>query len=84
MGINELRGTAGAPVWLRNYYEQIVRDEADLARIRAYIERNPALVSRAPRLPSGLRWNIDPDKEGQDEHAAADNHDVPFPFRQRA
>jgi len=54
--INELRGTAGAPVWLRNYYEQIVRDEADLARIRAYIERNPARwFIRAPRLPAGLR-----------------------------
>jgi putative transposase len=56
VGINELRGTAGAPVWLRNYYKHIFRDEADLARIRAYIERNPAhWFSRAPRLPSGLR-----------------------------
>jgi REP element-mobilizing transposase RayT/membrane protease YdiL (CAAX protease family) len=28
--------------WQRNYYEHIVRDEADLARIRAYIQNNPA------------------------------------------
>lgn len=28
-------------LWQRNYYEHIVRDEADLARIRAYIEANP-------------------------------------------
>jgi REP element-mobilizing transposase RayT len=29
-------------LWQRNYYEHVVRDGADLARIRAYIERNPA------------------------------------------
>lgn len=40
--INQLRGTAGAPFWQRNYYEHIVRDSADLDRIRAYIECNPA------------------------------------------
>jgi putative transposase len=28
-------------LWLRNYYEHIIRYEADLARIRAYIEDNP-------------------------------------------
>ena len=28
-------------VWQRNYYEHIVRSEADLARIRAYIRNNP-------------------------------------------
>jgi hypothetical protein len=27
--INELRGTPGKPVWPRNYYEHIIRDEAD-------------------------------------------------------
>jgi REP element-mobilizing transposase RayT len=30
------------PVWQRNYYEHIVRDDRDLERIRAYIEANPA------------------------------------------
>jgi len=39
--INTLRGTAGVPVWQRNYWEHVVRDNADLARIRAYIRRNP-------------------------------------------
>lgn len=29
-------------LWQRNYYERIVRDEADLGRVRAYIEQNPA------------------------------------------
>lgn len=40
--VNELRRTPGAAVWQRNYYEHIVRDAADLARIRAYIRDNPA------------------------------------------
>ncbi|MGQ0604388.1 MAG: hypothetical protein ACT4QE_22125 [Anaerolineales bacterium] len=29
-------------LWQRNYYEHIVRDEADLTRIRDYIRYNPA------------------------------------------
>ncbi|NWJ48742.1 MAG: transposase [Chloroflexi bacterium] len=40
--INILRETPGASVWQRNYYEHVVRDEADLARIREYITNNPA------------------------------------------
>jgi REP element-mobilizing transposase RayT len=28
-------------IWQRNYYERIIRDEAELNRIRAYIENNP-------------------------------------------
>ncbi len=34
-------------LWQRNYYEHIVRDEADLNRLREYIETNP------------LRWALD-------------------------
>jgi REP element-mobilizing transposase RayT len=30
------------PIWQRNYYEHVVRDERDLERIRGYIEANPA------------------------------------------
>lgn len=39
--INAMRGTAGAPVWQRNYYEHVIRDDADLDRVRRYIEQNP-------------------------------------------
>jgi REP element-mobilizing transposase RayT len=39
--INQLRRTPGAPVWQRNYYERIVRDQAALERITAYILHNP-------------------------------------------
>jgi len=45
--INAARGTPGAAVWQRNYYERIVRDEIALERIRAYILANP------------LRWTLD-------------------------
>ncbi len=40
--INELRQSPRQPVWQRNYYEHVVRNEADLDRIRTYILNNPA------------------------------------------
>jgi putative transposase len=50
--INEQRGTPGATVWQRNYYEHIVRDEADLVRIQLYITANPACwVQEAELIP---------------------------------
>jgi len=39
--INKLRGRE-EPVWQRNYYEHVVRNDADLNRIRRYIADNPA------------------------------------------
>ncbi|PKN86592.1 MAG: transposase [Chloroflexi bacterium HGW-Chloroflexi-8] len=39
--INGLRHTPGAPVWLRNYYEHIIRSEKEFENIRSYIEDNP-------------------------------------------
>jgi REP element-mobilizing transposase RayT len=30
------------PIWQRNYYDHIVRNEADLDRIRTYVIHNPA------------------------------------------
>jgi putative transposase len=40
--INRLRDTPGADVRQRNFYEQVVRNRAELNRIRRYIRRNPA------------------------------------------
>jgi len=40
--INALRGAPVLPVWQRNYYEHIIRDEEGLQRIREYIAHNPA------------------------------------------
>lgn len=45
--INQLHGAPGTPVWQRNYYEHVIRDERALNRIRQYIRDNP------------MRWDLD-------------------------
>ncbi|MCI0527389.1 MAG: hypothetical protein L0Y56_08085 [Nitrospira sp.] len=53
---NEMRNTPGIPVWQRNYYEHIIRNEQDLSQIREYILNNP------------VKWELDelyPDKLGR-------------------
>ena len=40
--INEVRETPGQPVWQRSFYDHIIRNDADLERIRDYVEHNPA------------------------------------------
>lgn len=39
--INQWRKTPAMPVWQRNYYEHIIRNEDDLHQIREYIQSNP-------------------------------------------
>jgi putative transposase len=39
--INVMRGMFGVPVWQRNYYDYIIRNDANLQRIRDYILTNP-------------------------------------------
>jgi putative transposase len=41
--INVLRRMQGIPVWQRNYYEHIIRNEKDLQNKTDYIEANPML-----------------------------------------
>jgi REP-associated tyrosine transposase len=40
--INRLRNTPGAVVWQRNFWERVIRDDAEMDRIRVYIRDNPA------------------------------------------
>jgi REP element-mobilizing transposase RayT len=40
--INEMRNSPIVPLWQRNYFEHVVRDEKELNRIREYIINNPA------------------------------------------
>jgi len=40
--INALRGSSGQPLWQRNYYEHVIRDDGSLNRVRQYISDNPA------------------------------------------
>jgi REP element-mobilizing transposase RayT len=39
--INAIRNLPGTPVWQRNYYEHVIRDEDDCDRIIEYISTNP-------------------------------------------
>jgi putative transposase len=39
--VNMLRDSPQCPVWQRNYYENVVRSEAEYLRIAAYILNNP-------------------------------------------
>ena len=50
--INLARCTPGVPVWQRNYYEHIIRDEKEMDAIRRYIQNNPSL------------WDLDREKPG--------------------
>jgi len=50
--INAARQTPGQPVWQRNYYERIIRDEEELNRIRQYIVDNPACWEEDPENPA--------------------------------
>ena len=39
--INEIRATPSAPIWQRNYYEHVIRNEIDLEETREYFQNNP-------------------------------------------
>ena len=45
--INESRKTPGAPVWQRNYWDRVIRNERELSKAREYIQNNP------------LKWELD-------------------------
>lgn len=39
--INGLQSSRVTPLWQRNYWERVIRNEAELANIREYIRNNP-------------------------------------------
>ncbi len=47
--INLMRGVKAAPVWQRNYYEHVIRNDRELELITRYIDYNP------------LNWQLDRD-----------------------
>ena len=51
--INQMRGMPGFPVWQRNYFEHIIRDEAECGHARDYIEMNPARWAEDMENPNG-------------------------------
>jgi putative transposase len=57
--INQAGGNPGIPVWQRDYYEHIVRDERALSAIRRYIQFNPTFWPYDHDNPEVLK----PDRE---------------------
>lgn len=53
--INLMRGTQGIPVWQRNYYEHVIRDEQDLQNKTDYIEANPMLWDEDDKNPKNIK-----------------------------
>ena len=45
--INSMRSISGQPIWQRNYYERIIRNDDELNRVREYVMNNP------------MQWHLD-------------------------
>jgi REP element-mobilizing transposase RayT len=45
--INQVTKSGGKPVWQRNYYERVIRNERELNAVREYIRNNP------------MKWELD-------------------------
>jgi putative transposase len=69
--INEHRQTPGSPVWQRNYYEHIIRNDDELRRIRQYIVDNPAQWALDRENPDAIR--VEPEE----------GHGAPCPYGAR-
>ena len=53
-GINLLRDMPGVPVWQRNYYERVIRHEAELNAARKYIAENPMKWAEDKENPGNI------------------------------
>jgi REP element-mobilizing transposase RayT len=49
--INQLCNHQNPPIWQRNYYESIIRDEQHLNYVRQYIHNNPQAWTNDPENP---------------------------------
>lgn len=49
--INKVRGAQHVPVWQCNYYEHVIRGEAELGKVRQYIIENPSKWAQDPENP---------------------------------
>lgn len=71
---NAIRGRV-EPLWQRGFHDRIVRNEAELARIREYVDNNPVvwhLDRENPELPAAVR----------PVEAGLASRDTPIPRRQ--
>lgn len=56
--INQTRETPGVPVWQRNYYEHIIRNDESLVRIQEYIANNPMQWHEDNENPAHVPSNV--------------------------
>jgi len=73
--INGLRGTPGLPLWQRNYYEHIIRNDDELRRIREYIRNNPAQWATDENNPENIK-SVEQIRRGHSRIAPAKNRYV--------
>ena len=50
--VNQSGHPHGLPIWQRNYYDHVIRDNAALDRVRQYIADNPARWDEDPENPA--------------------------------
>jgi REP element-mobilizing transposase RayT len=55
-GANILLGRAGQRFWQEEYFDRIVRNDAEFSRIRRYIEWNPVAAGLV-RTPEEFLWS---------------------------
>jgi len=75
--INQIRNTPGYPVWQRNYYEHVIRDEEEINRIREYIIGNPAKWSDDENNPVNIIRGDAPTRHCRGMACHAPTHHVP-------
>jgi len=56
--VNEHLDSPGIPLWQRNYYEHIIRDDDDHNRIHLYIESNPSMWEEDEENPNLITGSI--------------------------
>lgn len=56
--INEFRETSGGSVWQRNYYEHIIRNDADYNRIAECITDNPQRRLEDSLHPEAMKFSL--------------------------
>lgn len=52
--INQMCDNPGVPVWQRNYYERVIRNEDELQRVRKYIAENPLKWAQDKENPENV------------------------------
>jgi hypothetical protein len=64
--MNAARGMLRAPVWQRNYYEHVVRNDEELKAIHEYILSNPT------------RWDEDENNPLRLDHGSSQTGGAPW------